>query len=197
MNRTSQLIAAAALGAGCAGTVSAGFTLYSTDFEGWQTATGAYETLDFTGFPLFTLITDQYADQGVTFLDGTDFVLGPASFFPLDNWGINVGESATLQFDTPQYSFGLHHPGTMRMDLFLEGELVYHSPPLPGGGTGWFVGIVSTTPFDEVFIYDVDGVLAVDNIYFGVPAPAAGLVLLGLPLAARRRRRSAHGSSPS
>ena len=183
------------LASACSGAASAGFTLYNTDFEGWQAATGAYETIDFTGFQFGTIITDQYSDQGVTFLDGTDFVKGSKTsiLFPLDGWGLDVGGSGTLQFSTPQYSFGLHHPGTLRIDLFWQGELVYHSPPLPGGGPGWFVGVVSTTPFDKALIYDVDGGLSVDNIYFGIPAPAAGLLLLGLPLAAGRRRRGRFG----
>lgn len=40
---------------------AAGLTVYHQDFEGWQTAAGAYSTCDFTGFSEGTFITDQYA----------------------------------------------------------------------------------------------------------------------------------------
>jgi hypothetical protein len=56
-----------------------------------------------------------------------------------------------------------------------------------------FVGFYSTTPFDAVIAQDVDGVVTLDNVYFGpgIPAPG-GLAVLGLfaAITASRRRRS-------
>ena len=61
----------------------------------------------------------------------------------------------------------------------------------PGGGTGFFAGLVSTQPFDAVIISDpTDSFVSIDDLHFGVPAPPT-LALLGLGAlgAARRRRR--------
>ena len=161
------------------------------DFALWQQATGPHTTLDFTGFPNNTFITDQYADLGVTFLDGNDVITGPSSLvFPLDGWGLDVNDSATMAFAQPIYSFGIYFPGDLRIKLLLSGELVYLSPFL-GQGEPSFVGLLSTEPFDSVVIFDsLDNQLDVDNIYFGVPAPAGAVVLaLGVPALRPRRRR--------
>ena len=171
--------------------VCAGFTLLQ-DFALWQQASGPYTTLDFTGFPNNTFITDQYADLGVTFLDGNDVITGPSSLvFPLDGWGLDVNESATMDFVSPQFSLGVHHPGELRIKLYWQGSLIYASPPLPGSGVGFFGGVVSTVPFDRAVIMSpFVNQLDVDNIYFGVPAPAGAVVLaLGVPALRPRRRR--------
>jgi len=51
-----------------------------------------------------------------------------------------------------------------------------------------FTGIISDTPFDQVFIFDG---IQVDNVHFGgVPAPSALVVLASSALLGRSRRRS-------
>jgi Flp pilus assembly protein protease CpaA len=57
----------------------------------WEAAVGDFVTIDFTGFPDDTVITDQYANQGVVFSDGNDRIRVSESLFPLDGAGLRGG----------------------------------------------------------------------------------------------------------
>ncbi len=65
--------AVAALTCASALPAHAGVTEF-TDRAEWETAVGAFTTVNFTGFPEFTVITDQYADLGVFFTDANDVI---------------------------------------------------------------------------------------------------------------------------
>ncbi len=57
--------------------------------QAWIDAVGPFFTVDFTGFPGGTFITDEYADLGVLFTDGVDVILCCDEGFPNDGAGLN------------------------------------------------------------------------------------------------------------
>jgi hypothetical protein len=164
-----------------------------TNFSQWQAAIGPHTTVDFTGYPEFTIITTQYSSLGVTFTDGNDFIfLSPD--FQLDGAGLfgNVADPIRLSFSFPQTSIGVHYPSGIRYNLYSEGQLVYTSSFFFASFTG-FAGLTSNTPFDSVVLINpLSGFAFIDNLYFGVPGPGA-LALMVVAAAwpgARRRRTS-------
>ena len=169
----------------------AGVTEFSDRAE-WEAAVGAFTTIDFTGFPAFTIITDQYQDLGVTFTDGNDVTFFTPSFVN-DNWGLDGNGDIHLSFERPQGWIGVDFPGDVRVLLFSGGELIHFSSFFSAGpdGVGGFAGLVSTELFDAAVILDrVDDAVFIDDLHFGVPAPG-GLMLLALAgIWPRRRRRS-------
>ena len=171
-----------------------------TDRAEWEAAVGSFTTIDFTGFPEFTLITTQYQDLGVTFTDGDDFTRFNPSAFVNDGWGLNggIGGDIDLSFETPQRWIAVDFPGEMRLFLFSGGKLIYFSSVFSAGadGIGGFGGLVSSEPFDAAVILDpIDDFVFIDDLHFGVPAPAGLwlLTLAGLWHARRRRRCGATG----
>ena len=54
----------------------------------WEAAAGSFSTIDFTGFPDSTIITDQYLDLGVLFTQGNDNIELSGSF-PNDGSGLD------------------------------------------------------------------------------------------------------------
>jgi hypothetical protein len=149
----------------------------------WQSGVGAYTTITFGEYPVGTLITNQYASQGVVFTEGNDFIsdIGPlpGQVFGLDsNEPFGQAGSITMQFSSPQNWIGVDFVGIVQFELYSQGQLVFTSG-LHHYGFGPFLGLISTTTFDEVRVYDpTDAVVAIDNLYFGPPVPAPGALSL-------------------
>ena len=158
-----------------------------TDKDEWIDAVGEFTTIDFTGFPEGTFITDQYADLGVLFTDGNDTIQESGVF--VDGHGLRGSGIITLAFDLPQAYIGVDYPGAMKIELFNEGRLIYTSSDFGLGGVGNFAGLLSTDLFDGALLYDwIDGTVFIDDLHFGVPAPGT-LPLLALGALTQRRRR--------
>ena len=155
----------------------------------WEGAVGQFSTIDFTGFPKFAIITDQYQHLGVTFTDGTDRIRF-SNAFPNDNWGLGGNGDIHLSFDRPQVWIGVDFPGAIRVLLFSGGELIHFSSIFAAHPVGGFGGLVSTELFDAVVILDPFDAVSIDDLHFGVPAPSALplIALLGGWLARRRPR---------
>ena len=163
-----------------------------TDRADWEAAVGPFSSIDFTGFPKFTIITNQYQDLGITFTDGTDAIRF-SNAFPNDNRGLDGNDDIHLSFDTPQTWIGVDFPGDVRVLLFSGRELIHFSSFFTAGpdGVGGFAGLVSTELFDAALILDpADDAVFIDDLHFGVPAPG-GLMLLALAGIWPRRRRRA------
>jgi hypothetical protein len=161
----------------------------------WESVTGSWDTLDFTGFQPGQHLTDEYeAEFGVVFTDTTHQVfLEDHEGFPNDGWGLKTGTFAQyIQFDLadPIDAIAFFHPGSLSITLWLGDELVGQ-----GGdyfaGYGNFYGITSTTPFDRVRIDDEAGIGFVDDIRLGMAVPGPGALAtlaVGLFGSGRRRR---------
>ncbi len=162
-----------------------------TDRAEWETAVGQFTTIDFTGFPQGTIITDQYQDLGVVFSDGDDSI-SFSNFFQNDGAGLTGGafDDIELAFGTPQLWIAVNYPGNIQLGLLREGVLIYSSTVF-SDILGNFAGLLSTEPFDVALISDPsDDAVVIDNLFFGVPAPG-GLMLFALAgIWPRRRRRS-------
>jgi hypothetical protein len=179
----SVLITAALLPLSAA---QAGFIEF-TDRDEWFAAVGEFTTIDFTGFPDGTLITEQFASSGVHFTDSNDTSLVWDSFLN-DGFGLEGNPSMRILFDTPQANIAVDFLWHVELNLFSQGILL-HSSLFLGGGLGHFGGVISDELFDEVLITDPGfGGAFIDDLHFGVPAPGA-LALLGLSTFAPQRRR--------
>jgi hypothetical protein len=186
---SERVIIVLLLGLGMAGTRADAEVVTVFDYSQWQSLADAYTTIDFTGFPDATPITDQYGALGV-------IVAAPAFIFASnglvnDGWGLHGPSGLHLFYDTPQRWIAVHHAANAEFELYFEGELVGMSGFDPIGGIGSFLGIVSTVPFDEVIItkppfYGTH--IIIDDLHWGssIPAPPCLLIFSGL---ARRRRR--------
>jgi len=190
-NQSIHWIFAVSAGISCAGTTQAAVELF-TDFAEWQAAAGSYSTVDFTGFPMGTFITDQYSALGVAFTDGNDSIqLTPG--FTLDGAGLDGNGPTDLAFVQSMTAFAIHFPGVAQVQLLSGGDSLYLSPPVSGGGAGalGFLGVISTRLFDAARLIDpVFGDADIDNLYFGPPIPApATIVLLTFASILHKRRR--------
>lgn len=166
-----------------------------TDPIQWQDAVGSYTTIEFTEYPEFTPITDQYAHLGITFTDGNDLIR--ISSFPTDDYGLvssdgfgNLG-TIHISFAEPTFWLGFDFLGGLQLELYSDGQLIFTSNQYLAGFTP-FVGFVSTDSFDAAIVRDYnDPAMAIDDIHFGPPIPAPGaLSLLGVAVvfAIGRRR---------
>lgn len=85
-------------------------------------------------------------------------------------------------------------PGGIWVELYTRGQILYISDELGGSGSGLFAGLVSTTPFDKIRLFNqIGGGASIDDFYFGPPIPAPGaLAILGLSavFCGLKRRRS-------
>ena len=156
-----------------------------TDKDEWIAAVGDFTTIDFTGFPEGTFITDQYADLGVLFTDGNDNIDFNRGYLN-DGWGLRGSDTITIAFDSPEAYLAVDFPGDIQIDLFAAGNLIY-SAVFIAGGVGNFAGLVSTELFDSALLSDYVGSVHIDDLHFGVPAPGA-LPLLALGALCTRRR---------
>ncbi len=162
----------------------------------WVSAIGGFDqmqTISFLEYPQGTLLSDQYANLGVTFPDANDYIVSAESFL-LDGVGAtSLLGPITLQFDEPRAAIGVHFPGDLIIELYLNDTLVFESSKFGGLGAGFFGGLVSTQPFDRVLLIDPSDAVYVDTIHFGLPVPAPGALALlsiaGLALRRSRRRR--------
>ncbi|MHC5112940.1 MAG: hypothetical protein ACYTGP_00765 [Planctomycetota bacterium] len=148
-------------------------------------------TLDFTGFVNNTVITDQYASEGATFLDGQDQVF-VSSVFEKDGAGLNGGFGTTISLESSTQAFAVDALGLFKVEFFSQGIRVYESELFSGGGgsQGYFVGLVSDQAFDTIVLTGPGGVFLDDVHYTQNPLPApSALALLVLAGVARRRRR--------
>ena len=157
----------------------------------WEAAVGDYTTIDFTGFEDGEPLSDQYADLGVTAATSNAAFRRAPSIFPSDWWGVSstFGPGINLAFDTPQRWIAADYPGAVAFRLFMD-DVFLDEVQFFGGGTGFFGGLVFDHEFNRVEMVDVtDGIVSVDNLYFGVPAPGAiGLLTLTLLVGPPRRR---------
>ena len=164
-----------------------------TDKDEWIAAVGAVTTIDFTGFPDLTVVTDQYADLGAHFTDGDDLILSVGGFLN-DGWGLgdNNGD-INVSFDAPLFYVAVDFPGNLAIELFNQGELTFTSGGFGGGGVGFFGGLLSSEPFDAIRIFDfIDNAVFIDDLHFGPPIPAApalALLALGGLFSGKRRTR--------
>jgi len=187
LRKTIGLAAAAILPWPGNGEALGGFVEEFTDKDEWIASVGRFTTIDFTGFPDGTFITDQYADLGILFTDGDETIHMSASYIN-DGWGLRGNGIITVAFDTPQAWIGVDFPGFLSIELYSEGHLFFTSN-LWGGGVGNFLGLISSELFDSAVLMDpLDGLAFSDDLHFGVPAPGA-LWLLGVAALWPRRRR--------
>lgn len=166
--------------------------------------TGPLTQLDFSGIASGTILTDQFADLGVTWTDG-DTLLETDFFFP-DQVTIegqaddNAGnDESVISFALPQTAFAVQFSGDLAVQLFSGGEAV--SGLVEIQETSVFptiirsvAGIVSDTPFDSIVLTRINaptGEAFYQEVFVQNVVPAPGpLTAVGLAtvLAARRRR---------
>ncbi len=189
LRKTIGLAAAAILPWAGNGVACGGFVEEFTDKDSWIAAVGDFTTIDFTGFPDGTFITDQYADLGILFTDGDETIHMSASYIN-DGWGLRGNGIITVAFDSPQAWIGVDFPGLLSIELFSGGRLFYTSSIAGGGGAGFFLGLISSELFDAAVLIDPFGLDAeIDDLHFGVPAPGALWLLALAALLPRRRHR--------
>ena len=190
---TLELLCCAFIISHAAATTGSAGVIEFADKSEWEAAVGGFTTIGFNEYPNFTFITDQYADLGIHFTDGDDFIWHMPNAFPNDGFGLGDGypNEITMEFDEPQAWLAIEFPGYKRLELYRDGQL-FHSTPLYGGSAArFFLGVVSDQLFDKVMILPLPGGTAdIDDLHFGVPAPGAlALLALAVSLPARRRRR--------
>ncbi len=118
LRKTTGLIAAAILPWAGNGVAFGGFIEF-TDKDKWIAAVGDFTTIDFTGFPDGTPITDQYADLGILFVGGGENIRLQDDIFPNDGAGLNSDfVDIGMEFATPQVWIGAEFPGIIRIDLY-------------------------------------------------------------------------------
>jgi hypothetical protein len=163
-----------------------------TEKAEWEAAAGEFTTIDFTGFPNGTFLTNQFEDLGVLFTDGADVIRFNPEAFPNDDWGLDGNEVIQLEFSQPMTSIAMNFPGELRIRLLFNGEELYESSDFGGVGSGFFGGLVSSDPFDTAMIWDrFDENVNVDDLHFGPPIPAPGAIgLIGLALIGACRHRA-------
>ncbi|MCI0364865.1 MAG: hypothetical protein L0219_13385, partial [Phycisphaerales bacterium] len=150
------------------------------------------QTISFLEYPPGTLLNDQYANLGVTFPDGNDFIISSSAYL-LDGVGAtSLFGPITLEFDEPRSSIGVHFPGDLLIKLYAGDSLIYTSSEFGGGGAGFFGGLLSTQLFDKAELIDPTGGVSIDTIHFGLPVPVPGglavISIAGLLLRRSRRR---------
>ena len=171
---------------------AAGITVYQ-NFDNWTATAGPFTTITFAEVPAFTIVTDQYLSLGVDFTDDDLNVTGPAGAY-LDGSGVNGLAMIEGTFATPITAVAFHHPGVMKIRLFIGDTFLGQTGLLAGGpGLTSLSGVTSSVSFDRVQVVGgagqpIDPVYA-DNMYFStIPAPGTSCVLLSLLVRPRRRR---------
>jgi len=164
------------------------------DFEQWENAAGDFTFIGFTEYPQGTILTDQYADLGVTFPEANAVVV-ESDFSFEDGHGIfrdtpSGFDNIWMEFEKPMTGIAVDFPGGIQIELFSEGQSIALSSNVDPDSN--FFGLLSNETFDKARIFDPGGETFIDNLYFAPPIPAPG-VLGGFAIAAlcfhRRRRR--------
>lgn len=176
---------------------AAGFTefLGAPGASSWFASAPGSEAVTFAGFAEGTLITNQYASQGVvlSFPGGAGNATQNSQFmYPQDGWGIVGNGAITASFTAPMRAFAMYFPGDARF-TFYSNTTVLHFAQFRSSGTNNFAGFTSDVAFDRVVISanaPTNFGIFVDNMYFSaVPAPAsAALLVLSVMFAPRRRQ---------
>jgi len=150
-----------------------------TEKDEWIDAVGDFTTIDFTGFEDNTPIVDQYADLGVTF-PGFDVISGETFFlFPNDGWGLQGFDEINVELDQPINYIAMESPGKFAFELYVNDELIHTTQEFGFGSTGpaIFGGLKSDRPFDRLRIIDPnDPAVSLDDLFFGPPIPAPGVL---------------------
>ena len=99
-----------------------------------------------------------------------------------------------VEFTDLQAWIGVDFPGSLRIELFSNDQLIYTSSEFLHAGVGFFAGLRSDQLVGAARIFDPLGGVAIDDLHFGVPAPGP-LALFGLSALLHRggRRRAAPG----
>lgn len=167
-------------------------TIYENQAE-WQAAANHhFTTIDFTGWPDWTIITNQYSSFGIKFTDGSDRIRNADNIFPNDGSGLyGAISSITMEFSAPIYYMAHWYFAGSKLELYYQGMLTYRSPTFAPTTFHNFVGFLSTAPFDKARVFEpTGGAINVDDLYFQSPIPVPGvLVLLGLAALTQHRRR--------
>ena len=190
----------------CSGAASAAITQYfnGSGWTAWQSDAAGFLTIDFTGYPQFTSITDQYTEShGATFGAIVPPWLPPeqtplpqvffGDYFLKDGVGVAAPYGVELTLNTPQRAIGLHLPGAASFKLFF-GQILIGETFSGTAGAGSFHGLTSSVAFDRVQIKSFgdigDDPLFFDNLYFStVPGPGPlAFFAVGAVVGARRRR---------
>jgi hypothetical protein len=163
-------------------------------------AVGQIETITFTEHPIGPLTTQYEESHGmVETSPGLVQIFGSRLGFPLDGRGmLALASDAVLEFDRPMLALAADFPGTFIVEFYWDDVLLGSSFFDGPGGPGNFSGVISTEEFNRVRMWDVDSVLAIDDLHFvALPAPPVLLVFAGgLALLGRgRRRRGALGAA--
>ena len=163
-----------------------------TNKPSWLVAAGPHTTIGFTGFPDGTEITYQYESQGVTFTNPLTFIQLNASAYPNDGAGLKNNVEIAMKFAQPMTSLAVDYPGSVQFKLYNQNQLIYTSTYFGPTGAGNFAGLISTLSFDSAILLRPTGEgVFIDDLHFGPPIPAPGVVsLLGLAALVRCRRRS-------
>jgi hypothetical protein len=162
----------------------------------WQQTVQNWTTIDFTGWPQFTHIYDQYASQWVVFADDNEYTVTSPLAFPNDSHGLNSNDGfipgqITCQFDRDMYWVAVDHPTDIRIHLYLHGRLTFTSNIFIGSTNNRFAGLISSEPFDTAVIQrTVNSSVAIDDLFFGtIPAPGTLPLLAALLFSSQRRRK--------
>ena len=162
------------------------------DRAAWFEDAGLVTTIGFTELDEFQQVTDQYSDLGVLFTSPNYIGLFDLEDFSIDGWGLFSGNGGGIwmDFDAERSWIGVDHLGSMQFVLFRDGVQVAESQEFIHSGPGHFAGIYSSEPFDRVWLTDFDGSVAIDDLHFGMPVPAPGVVsMVACALWPHRRRR--------
>mgnify|MGYP006286374493 CR=1 FL=1 len=147
----------------------------------WERAVGSWQTIDFTGVPVGTFLTDEFLESdGITFSSFPQ-VVGPTGDFVLDGFGILSGIDGHIEFTfaTPLRTVAFDLPGSGEIEFFAGDERI--AGPLPMGfpGVDRFSGYISDTPFDRIVLSDQDA-LGIDDLRYGMVVPGPGAVGIGV-----------------
>ena len=137
-----------------AASAHASFTVIK-GIDNWNAQVGPCTTLDFV-FPTPQYLSTQYASLGAIF-EGDEYAFdGPLSVFQQDGWGCGADDGGVdITFLSPQYAIGAWFPGSLRVDFYWQGQLMYQSPNLDTFPLSYaFGGVISTQAFDRVRFWD-------------------------------------------
>jgi len=170
----------------------------SANADQWFGSAGSFTTISFTGFPYGTPVAEQYAPQGVHFVQPAGAWIYAAEAFAQDGWGMQGEIAIDMRFDSPMLGLAVYYPGIAKAKFYAGEQLLYSWSQNAGGGSNRFAGFFGDAAFDRVVfehgqtpppwgeIYPVH----IDNLYFTtVPSPAGLAILIGAAALSRRLRR--------